>query len=58
MGLLEIVGLIGGILKFWDQVTWIVRTLQGTPEEHRQAIVESMQKEAEAYAKTGRPHWD
>lgn len=54
----QILGIIGGILKFWDQVTWLIKILQDTPEEKHQALITAMNKEAESLKKTGRPVWD
>lgn len=57
MTLAGIIGIIGGIFKFWDEVTWLIQTLQKTPAEEQQDLVQSIQKEAQNYAKTGRPTW-
>lgn len=32
----NMVAILLGILKFWDQVTWLIKELQGTPEEQRE----------------------
>lgn len=55
MGLLEILSLISGVLKFPGEVMALIRLLQGTPEEHRQKIMEAIQKEADSFKNTGRP---
>ena len=57
MGIPEIVGLIGGILKFFDQVKWLVQTLQKTPAEQHDALLIRIRKEADAFESTGRPTW-
>lgn len=35
----EFLALILGIFKFWDQVTWLVQTLQKTPAEKRAEMI-------------------
>lgn len=57
LGIVEIIGLLSGLLKFWDQVAWLIKTLQKTPEEKREGIMQAVQKEADAYSKSGRPTW-
>lgn len=57
MGFAEIIGIISGILKFWDQVTWLVRILRDSPEEKREEIMIRIRKEADTLKETGRPTW-
>lgn len=54
----EILSVITGIFKFFDTVKWLVQLLQGTPVDKQENLIKSMQKEAENFAKTGRPTWD
>lgn len=54
----EFLAVLAGVFKFWDQVTWLVKTIQGTPEDHRQAIIASIRAEAENFEKEGRPSWN
>lgn len=58
MGAAEIVSLILGFFKFFDEVKWLIKTLQGTPVDKQQKLIASMQVEAENFRKTGRPTWD
>lgn len=53
----SILPIIAGIFKFWDEIIWLIKTLQGTPEAHRQEITARIMKEAEEFEKTGRPTW-
>lgn len=32
----NLISIVLGILKFWDQVTWLIKTLQDTPQEQRE----------------------
>lgn len=57
MGLAAWVELITAILSFPKQMLGLWQALKGTPEEHREALVDFCQREAENYAKSGRPSW-
>lgn len=53
-----IIALISGFFKFFDQVKWLIQTLQKTPAEKHAELLAKMQKEADAYAQPGsRPQW-
>lgn len=54
----EALAIITGVFQFWNQVVWLVKLLQGTPEADREKLVAQMQSEAEKLAQTGRPSWD
>lgn len=54
----DIISILLGVFKFWDQVTWLVKFLQVTPEEQHEQIIAKIQKEADAIAQGGRPNWD
>lgn len=54
----EFLAILTGILKFWDEVTWLVKQLQGTPEEHREKIQIKIGEEFKDFKRTGRPTWD
>ena len=54
----EFFGIITGILKFWDNVVFLVKTLQKTPEAKRQELMRGIAKESEKFARSGRPEWD
>lgn len=54
----EIIGLITGFFTFFSEVRWLIKTLQGTPEEHREALALTLEIEAEKFAESGRPTWD
>lgn len=58
MGLTEIIAVIGGILKFWDSVVWLVKLLRDTPQEKHEEILKRIQAESRKLAETGRPTWD
>lgn len=58
MTLMGFIGLLPAIFKFWDQVTWLIQTLQKTPEEQHQALMDKVKAEADAFEQTGRPVWD
>jgi hypothetical protein len=58
MGVAELLGLIAGILKFWDSVVWLVKVLRDSPEEKREEIMARIRGEADKLEKTGRPTWD
>lgn len=47
--------LINGFFKFSNEIASLIRTLNGTPEEHRAKIMESIKLQAEQFSKTGRP---
>lgn len=51
------IALLPAVFKFFDEITWFVKTLQKTPQEKRQALMEKMKKEADDYERTGRPSW-
>lgn len=54
----EFLAAITGVFKFWDQVVWFVKLIQKTPQERRQDLMKSIQKESEKFAESGRPVWD
>ena len=54
----EFLGVIMGIFTFWDQVIFLVKTLQKTPEEKRQELMIRLRDESEKFARSGRPIWD
>lgn len=54
-GWLEI---IKGVLSFPGEVLALVRVLQGTPDEKRQALVSQIQKMSDDFKETGRPTWE
>lgn len=54
----EVLTIVAGIFKFWDQVVWLVKTLQSTAAEDHEKLVASIQAEAANFKKTGRPTWD
>ena len=39
---MEIVSIITLILKFWDQVSWFVKKIDGTPAENREKMIASI----------------
>lgn len=55
LSLTEILALIQGVLAFPGECLALVRMLQGTPEQHREEIMASVQKAADGFAQTGRP---
>lgn len=55
MTLAALVSTLTGVFKFWDQVTWLVKTLEGTPEQHREAIMAQVQANLNEAIITGRP---
>lgn len=57
MGIAAWLELIKGILAFPDAMLRMVRALQGTPEQHREALVSAIQVQADSFAKSGRPTW-
>ena len=58
MGLLEIISVLSGVFKFWDQVTWLIKKLEETPEEKREKLVIKVNEEKYGFEETGRPKWD
>lgn len=58
MTILGIFGLLGDVFKFFDQVTWFIKVLKGTPEQHHQAVMDAISAEAIKYSETGRPTWN
>lgn len=58
MGLSGWLELITGILKFPDAILKIIRILQGSPQEHHDAILKSLANEARKFEDMGRPTWD
>lgn len=54
---MPILTFISGFFTFFSQVKWLIQTLQSTPAEQQQALIVSMQSEAENMKKTGRPTW-
>lgn len=57
MSFLAILQLIPAFFKFFDQITSLIKVLQGTPEEHHQKIMDQIEKEYQAFKDTGRPQW-
>jgi hypothetical protein len=56
---MQILTIIMGVLKFWDQVTFLVKLLEKTPIEKRQEVMKRLQNEKDAYSKPdGRPTWN
>lgn len=53
----SILSLIIGILQFPSAVTALIKSLRETPEEQREALIKSIQMEADNFQKTGRPTW-
>lgn len=53
----EFLAVLTGIMKFWDQVTWLVKTLQKTPVEKHTELLVKIRKEADHFEETGRPTW-
>ena len=51
------IALLPAVFKFFDEITWFVKTLQNTPQEKRQALMEKMKVEADNYEKNSRPTW-
>lgn len=57
MGFAEVVAIIGGVFKFWDQVVWLIKTLQKTPAEKHEDLLGRIRKEADTFEESGRPTW-
>lgn len=38
----EFIAIMLGVFKFWDQVTWLVKKLEGTPAENREKMIASV----------------
>lgn len=58
MGFLEVITVLGGVFKFWDQVTWLIKQLQETPIEKHDKLVVKIGDESREFKRTGRPKWD
>lgn len=58
MTFLEVIGIMGGIFKFWDQVVWLVKKLEVTPAEKHAKLVVTIGEEKHSFEETGRPKWD
>lgn len=58
MGLVEILAIINGVLKFPGEVLALIKILQKTPQEKREQIMQSVQAESDKFAAGGRPEWD
>lgn len=54
----EAISIIGLILKFWDQVVWVVKRLEKTPTEKSSEIAIEVNGERISFQTTGRPKWD
>jgi hypothetical protein len=54
----KFLGILAGIVKFWDQIVWLVKTLQKTPQQKYLDLMERMKEEADDFEKTGRPKWE
>lgn len=46
-----------GIMKFWDDVVWIVKLFQKTRVEKQTDLRVKIRKEADHFEETGRPTW-
>lgn len=57
MSIFGILKLLPSIFKFFDEVSSLIKMLKGTPEEHHDKIMTSVQTEAAKYQDTGRPTW-
>lgn len=53
-----ILALLPGIIKFVDEIRWLIGTLQKTPIEEQEALMKKIKQEAENFAKTNRPTWN
>lgn len=42
MSFTAILGVISGIFKFWDQVVWLVKTLEKTPAEKQADFIAAL----------------
>ena len=52
MGLIEILGIIAGILKFWSSVVEIIKMLQKTPAEKHAILLSAIREASEKANKT------
>lgn len=50
--------IIQGLLRFPGEILSLIRILGGVPAEKRQGLLKSIQEEALALQKDGRPTWD
>lgn len=46
------------VFKFWDQVVWFARKIEGTPADKHEKILIQIGEEVHEFAKSGRPKWD
>lgn len=46
-----------GVLAFPAMSLKLVKLLRATPQEHHEAILEAISKEADQYEMSGRPTW-
>lgn len=53
-----IIELISGLLKFPQEILLLIKILSKTPVEKQADLMVAIQKEADNYAKTGRPSWE
>lgn len=58
IGLTGWVEIIKAVLQFPDAVLRLVKLLQKTDQEKHEALIVSIEREAESLKKTGRPVWD
>ena len=56
--MVQIIALILGLFKFWDQVMTFVALMQQTPEEKHEEIMQKVESVFDEIANSGRPHWD
>lgn len=40
----EIIAVLAGVLKFWEEVKWLISTLQGTPADQRARVIIKIQE--------------
>lgn len=53
----EIVSLIVGLFQFPKELLALIRFLQSTPEEHREAAAKAVAESMDKFKSTGRPDW-
>lgn len=53
----DVLTIISGVLQFPGELLALIKSLQSTPAEQQQALVTSLQKEAQNFQATGRPTW-
>ena len=56
--MVEVIAVIMGLFKFWDEVVQVINMLRQTPDEQHAAIMAKVKDVFDEKKNNGRPTWD